>query len=191
MTHKCVGNQTIIDSDNGLSPGRRQAIIWTNALILLIRHLGTNFSDIVIEILSFSLKKMRFKVLSAKWRPFCLGLNVLTLWPMVAPYDAIEWVNISSGNGLVLYSTKPLPAPTSTYHQWGLVPLAGGKFQTKCSSHQLLKWLKISIFKISFLFPRDQWVNIHLLSLVPIQLVLLLPWVFPVTFSSFPPRYEP
>ena len=32
----------IIGSDNGLSPVRRQAIIWTNAEILSIRCLGTN-----------------------------------------------------------------------------------------------------------------------------------------------------
>ena len=36
VTHICVGNLTIIGSDNGLSPGRRQAIIWTNVGILLI-----------------------------------------------------------------------------------------------------------------------------------------------------------
>ena len=36
MTHICVGNLTIIGPDNGLSPGRRPAIIWTNAGILLI-----------------------------------------------------------------------------------------------------------------------------------------------------------
>ena len=35
----CVGNVTVIGSDNGLSPGRRQAIIWTNAGILLIGSL--------------------------------------------------------------------------------------------------------------------------------------------------------
>ena len=35
-THICVGNLTIIGSDNGLSPGRRQAITWTNAGILLM-----------------------------------------------------------------------------------------------------------------------------------------------------------
>ena len=46
VTHICVGNLTIIGSDNGLSPGRRQAIIWTNAGILLIGPLGTNFSEI-------------------------------------------------------------------------------------------------------------------------------------------------
>ena len=69
----------IFGSDNGLSPNRRQAIIWTNAGLLLIGPLGTNFIEIIIKILAFSFKKMRLKVLSAKWRPFCLGLNVLRL----------------------------------------------------------------------------------------------------------------
>ena len=77
VTHICVGKQTIIGSDNGLSPGRRQAIIWTNAGILLIGPLGTNLSEISIKILTFSFTKMRLKVSSAKWRPFCLGLNGL------------------------------------------------------------------------------------------------------------------
>ena len=39
---------TIIGSDNALSPGRRQAIIWTSAEILLIGPLGTNISGILI-----------------------------------------------------------------------------------------------------------------------------------------------
>ena len=80
VTHICVGKLSIIGSDNGLSPGRRQAIIWTNAGMLLIGPLGTNFSEILIEILTFSFKKMRLKVSPAKWRPFCLGLNVLRYW---------------------------------------------------------------------------------------------------------------
>ena len=50
VTHICIVKLTIIGSDNGLSPGRRQAIIWTNAGILLIRPLGTNFSEILIGI---------------------------------------------------------------------------------------------------------------------------------------------
>ena len=79
VTHICVSKLTIIGSDNGLSPGRRQAIICTNAGILFIRPLGTNFNEMLIEILTFSFMKMRLKVSSAKWRPFCLGLNVLTL----------------------------------------------------------------------------------------------------------------
>ena len=84
-THICVGKLTTIGSDNGLSPGRRQAIISTIAGILLIWPLGRNFSEISIDIQTFSFKKIHFKMASAKWRPSCLGLNVLTspnqLWP--------------------------------------------------------------------------------------------------------------
>ena len=78
MTHICVGKLSINGSDNGLSPDRREAIIWTNGGILLIGTLGTNFNEISIGIQIFSFKKMRLNMSSAKWRPFCLGLNVLT-----------------------------------------------------------------------------------------------------------------
>ena len=77
MAHICVSNSTIIGPDNGLSPGRRQAIIWTNAGILLIGAWGTNLSEILISIHTFSFKKIHLKMSSGKWRPFCLGLNVL------------------------------------------------------------------------------------------------------------------
>ena len=77
VTHICIGNLTIIGSDNGLLPGRRQAITWTNVGILLIGPLGTNFSEMLIEIHTFAFKKIHLKMLSGKWRPFCLGLNVL------------------------------------------------------------------------------------------------------------------
>ena len=70
VTHICVGKLTIIGSNNGLSPRRRQAIIWTNAGIVLIGPLGTNFSEISIGIQTFSFKKMQLKMSSAKWRPF-------------------------------------------------------------------------------------------------------------------------
>ena len=77
MRHKCVDKLTIIGSDNGLSPDRRQATIWTNDGILLIGPLGTNVSEILIEILTFSFMKMHLKVSSVKRRPLCLCLNVL------------------------------------------------------------------------------------------------------------------
>ena len=77
VTHIWVSKLTITGSDNGLSPGRRQAIIWTNAGILLIRILGTNFSEIPGEIHSFAFKKMHLKMSSAKGRLFSLGLNEL------------------------------------------------------------------------------------------------------------------
>ena len=66
VTHKCVSKLTIIVLDNGLSPGRRQAIIWTNAGILSIRTLGVNFSAILNESHTYSFKKMNLKVPSAK-----------------------------------------------------------------------------------------------------------------------------
>ena len=78
VTHIWVGKLTIIGSDNGMSPGRRQAIIWTNAGILLIGPLGTNFSEILIKFLTFWLKKICLKMPSAKCCSFRLGLNVLT-----------------------------------------------------------------------------------------------------------------
>ena len=56
---------------------RRQAIFWTNAIIFLIGLLGTNFTEISIEIHTFSFKKFHLKMSSWKWQPFCLGLNVL------------------------------------------------------------------------------------------------------------------
>ena len=103
VTHICVGKLTIIGSDNGLSPGRHQAIIWTNAGILLIEPWETNFSKILIEIHTFSLKKMHLKMLFGKWQPFCLSLNVLkdtrrdrscrrSWWPWPA-YFAPPWGN--------------------------------------------------------------------------------------------------
>ena len=66
VTHICIGNLAIIGSDNGLSPGRRQAITWTNVGILLIGPLGTNFSEILIKIHAFSFKKMHLK--NVIWR---------------------------------------------------------------------------------------------------------------------------
>ena len=80
VTHICVSKLTIIASDNNFSPGRRRAIIWTNDGIVLIGPLGTTLNEILIEIHTFSFKKMHSKMSSAKWRPFCLGPNVLTIY---------------------------------------------------------------------------------------------------------------
>ena len=78
VTHICVCKLTIIDSDNGLSPERHQAIIWTNARFLLIRPLETNFSEILIEIYIFLLKKKAFengvwKMASILSQPQCVN----------------------------------------------------------------------------------------------------------------------
>ena len=61
VTYICVSKVGNIGSDNGLPPGRRQAIIWTNAGILLIGPLGINFSEILIEIKTVSFNKCIWK----------------------------------------------------------------------------------------------------------------------------------
>ena len=84
MTQICVSKLTIIGRDNGLSPGWRQAIVWTNAGILIISTSETKFSEVLSEIQTVSFRKMHLKMSSAKWLQFCLGLNVLMimLWVM-------------------------------------------------------------------------------------------------------------
>ena len=102
VRHICVGNLTFIGSDNGLSPDRCQAIIWTNVGILLIGPQGTNFSEVLIEIHTFSIKKKRLKVSSEKWRPFCLGLNVLKM--QSSPNSLMtRWFQ---GSSYLLYKTS-------------------------------------------------------------------------------------
>ena len=85
VAHICVSSEhNTIGSDNGLSPGWRQAIIWTNAEILLIGSLGTNFIDKLIY--TFFFMEMQLKISSEKWRTFCLGLNVLERVPYFELY---------------------------------------------------------------------------------------------------------
>ena len=62
VTQRCVIKLTIIGSDNG----RRRAIIWTNAEILLIGLLETNFSEILMEINTFSFKKIYLNMASGQ-----------------------------------------------------------------------------------------------------------------------------
>ena len=78
VTHICANK---LDNPSlaqiiGLSPARRQAIIWTNADILWNRFYGTISIGILIESRAFSFKK-HFKMSSTKWLSFCLGISVL------------------------------------------------------------------------------------------------------------------
>ena len=60
-----------------MSPGRRQAITWTNERVLLIWPLRTNFSEILIEMHAFSFKKMHLKMSYWKRRSSRLVISVL------------------------------------------------------------------------------------------------------------------
>ena len=87
-----VGKLSITGSDNGLSPDRHQAIIWTNAGIMLIEPLGTKFSEILIEIHIFWFKEMYLKISSGKWRSFCFGPNVLNASVSIASEPSSMYV---------------------------------------------------------------------------------------------------
>ena len=65
VMHIWISKLNIIASDNGLSPGKHQAIIWTNDGILLTGPPGTNFSEIFSEIWTFSFKIMHLNMSSA------------------------------------------------------------------------------------------------------------------------------
>ena len=118
VMHIWVSKLTIIGSHNGLSPDRPQAIIWTNAGILSIGPLGTNFSEVLIEIHTLLFRKMHLKMLSGKWQPFCLSLNVLKrqnfhntksllcllmAWQQQQPGHNYTWYSIFSPNILGCY----------------------------------------------------------------------------------------
>ena len=72
-------NQATMGSDYGLWPGRCQAIIWTNAGILLIWPLGTNFSESAIEIHTFNqeneFENVVWKIADILSRPHNVLLN--------------------------------------------------------------------------------------------------------------------
>ena len=133
VTHICVSYLTIIGWNNGLSPGRRQAIILTNAGIVLIGPLGTNISEILIEILTFSFKKMHFKMSSGKWRPSCLGLNLSashlslprsTCYRKIAPgwiaFVSAVWQDTHIGRRI---DTMPWRFDSRIHNKWNFMPL--------------------------------------------------------------------
>ena len=102
--HKDISNYWLLDP----LFSRCQAIIWTNAGILVIRTLGTNFSEILSKIHTFSFKKMHLKMSSAKWWLFCLSLNMLRV-NSLGPSNAI-WRQIS-GSTLAQVMACCLTAP--------------------------------------------------------------------------------
>ena len=124
----------MIGSNNGLSPGRRQAIIWINAGMLLIRPFGTFFSEILIEIHTFSFNKTHLKMSSGKCRsqPQYVKMDSVlhsssTYWAGAHPLYSCSWSHSVHGR----WSTKtrrcmnagPRKSPSASAH---LVILPGG-----------------------------------------------------------------
>ena len=85
VTHICVSKLIIIASDNGLSPGQRQAIIWTNAGTSLINYLGTNFSENIdrnsyIFIQENTFENVVCEMSAILSRPQCVNPSTLYYW---------------------------------------------------------------------------------------------------------------
>ena len=164
---RCVGKLTVIGTDNGLWPRQPQAIIWTNAGILLIGPLRTNFSEILIRLQSFSFKKMHLKMSSAKWSPFCLGLkhksckirhllnsapskvicqiviSVNALWPSYA----IWWYRCGSTLAQVMPDgTKPLLEAMLTYRHLSTMVFIWGYYPKEIWRYQSIKYDGILYF---------------------------------------------
>ena len=72
VTYICVGNLTIIGSDNGLSPGRRQAIICTNPGIYVNWTLRQNNRNANILIQENALENVVSEMASILSRPQCV-----------------------------------------------------------------------------------------------------------------------
>ena len=144
----CVRKLTIIGSYIGLPPGRRQAIIWTNAGILLIEPIGTKFSEILIKIHIFSFKKMCLKMSSAKWRRFCPGLNVLKI--AIKPFGKYptrrySWLSENEEsrniNAILEKLAHSLPESMVTHCQSNTMHILFVKFvlSGKCTNHSFSK----------------------------------------------------
>ena len=83
VTHICVSKQSIIGSDNGLAPGRRQAIIWTNTGILFNGTLWTNFSEIrnlYIFIQENAFQNVVRNMAAILFRPQCVNPMSVCQW---------------------------------------------------------------------------------------------------------------
>ena len=124
---------------------RRQAIFWTNAGILLIGPLGTNFNEILIKILILSFRKMRLKVSSGKWRPFCLGLNALKLehgW-LVSFHNSMFMSSLIHVISLMLFELIPVGKKYSLLTHWGREKIAAIWQMTLSNA---FSWMKIYEF---------------------------------------------
>ena len=155
-------NEATIESDDGWSPVWHQAIIWTNAGILSHNGpLGTNLSGILIEIQTFSFKKMCFKMLSARWQPFCLSLNVLIMpvYHIVSYWMVWWWVRNSIKLQLIsILTLVVIISKTTNFIEWKhqnffIIPFEIATRDTRCQGihNQLPTQIPNRLFSITLL----------------------------------------
>ena len=84
---------------------------------------------------------------------------MVTYSGLVTPYGDRDLVYIGSGNGLLPGGTKPLPEPMLTGHQWSPVTFISLRTISQEMPQPLINKICLKT-KISFKFPRGQWVKV-------------------------------
>ena len=166
VTHICVSKITIIGPHNGLLPERHHAIIWTNAGILLIGPWGTNFSEILIEIYTFSFKKMHLKMSSGKWLPSCLNLNVLRNYPGDNPTGCLTFRLSIYGCVLIHHGS------CSIYHSGNPNDSNACRGTPVCMNSLLMHWSYCSLWMKRFVF----WLKFNWILFLRVQFTITQHW---------------
>ena len=89
MAHICVNKLDVIGSSNGLSPVRRQAVVWINDDLLLIGPLEIIFGEIAIKITSTFIQEDAFENVVCETGLFCFGLIVFQACKFTALYGVL------------------------------------------------------------------------------------------------------
>ena len=103
---------TIIVSDNGLSPDRHQAVLWTNAAILSIAHWEIYLSGFILKLHKFLLMEMHLIMSSVKWRPVCHRMKYCTslrIWWFIRHIKTLK---------VVSHISCTFSQPTGNQLQW-------------------------------------------------------------------------
>ena len=112
--HKTLSALLHIVSDNGFLPVRRQGTIWTNAGLLLIGPWGTNFSEILIELLIIFIQESAFEYvvceMAAILSPLQCAYHVFPMHYHIPCNLSLPLIDISKSPSYNIYSI--------TIYQW-------------------------------------------------------------------------
>ena len=145
VTHICISNLTIIGSNNGLSPGRRQAIVWTNTGKLFIRTIGKNSVKFQSKFRHFHKKNafenVIWKITAILFHPQCVnGRGPCTLLPVpiltavwlllminISTYGPVRSIHSASVNPYSGLDSSPKLDPRSSFTKAALMstPMCG------------------------------------------------------------------
>ena len=89
---------------------RHQAITWANVGLDLCRHMASLGPNDVKTNKQTNKKPRQTEISSAKWRPFCSGLNISTAGLMSPGHREISEI------GILLFSMTVKPQQSTTYH---------------------------------------------------------------------------